>query len=149
MNAPKESTFVERRRAEWDELDAIVQRARGGVKKLEPILIAKLSPLYRDVCADLARARAARYSAPLIEYLDGLTASSHALLYGKPSRALASRFAEAGMRSMPALVAFPRAVRRRWRAVALASGLFFIPLVIGVVVAHSAPSLGVSMVPQA
>lgn len=148
-HAPKESTFVERRRAEWDELDAIVHRARAGLKKIEPALLARLSPLYRDVCADLARARAARYSAPLIEYLDGLTASAHALLYGKPSRAIATRLADAGRRSMPALVAFPRAVRRRWRAVLLASALFFIPLIAGVIAASIDPSFAFRIVPQA
>jgi len=147
-NAPKESAFVERRRGDWDALDGLVHRARGGLKKIEPATIATLSPLYRDVCADLARARAARYSAPLIEYLDGLTAAAHALLYGKPSRAIASRLADAGHRSMPLLVAFPRAVRRRWRAVALASALFFIPLIAGVIAASIDPSFAFRVVPQ-
>jgi len=138
VNAPKESAFVDRRRAEWDELDASVHRARGGLKKLTPIEIAKLAPSYRDVCADLARARAARYSAPLIEYLDALTAAAHSLLYGKPPR----------RRAVPALVAFPRAVRRRWRAVLLASALFFIPLIAGVIAAQHDPSFAFRIVPQ-
>jgi uncharacterized membrane protein SpoIIM required for sporulation len=147
-SAPKESAFVERRRAEWDALDAIVHRARAGLKKIEPSSIASLSPLYRDVCADLARARAARYSAPLIEYLDGLTSAAHAVLYGKPSRALATRLADAGHRSIPLLVAFPRAVRRRWRAVLLASALFFIPLIAGLIAASHDPSFAFRVVPQ-
>jgi uncharacterized membrane protein SpoIIM required for sporulation len=146
VQAPKESAFIERRRGEWDELEALVQRAERGLKKIEPLAIARLSPLYRDICADLARARAARYSAPLIEYLDGLTSSAHALLYGRPPRALASRIDKTAR--MPVLAAFPRAVRRRWRAVLLAAALFFIPLIIGVAAASIDPTFAFKIVPQ-
>lgn len=140
----KESAFVERRRVEWDELESLMRR---GLKKIEPLAIARLSPLYRDVCADLARARAARYSAPLIEYLDALTASAHALLYGRPTRAIASRIDTT--RNYPVLAAFPRAVRRRWRAMLLAACLFFLPMIIGVVAATIDPTFAFKIVPQA
>lgn len=146
-SAPKESAFIERRRSDWDELEAVVQRAPHGLRKIEPLAIARLSPLYRDVCADLARARAARYSAPLLEYLDALTASAHALLYGRPTRALASRLDRT--LGSPVLAAFPRAVRRRWRAVLLASALFFIPMIIGVIAATIDPTFAFKIVPQA
>jgi len=151
-HAPKESAFVERRRADWDELDGLVNTAQTkGPKKLLPASLARLPALYRDVCADLARAQAARYGAPLLEYLQGLTASAHAVLYGKPSRALASRLAEPGAegRATSALYAFPRAVRRRWRAVALAAALFFVPLVAGLLVSQLDPTFAFRIVPQA
>lgn len=146
-SAPKESAFVERRRGDWDELEALIHRAPRGLKKLEPLAIARLSPLYRDVCADLARARAAKYSAPLLEYLDTLTASAHALLYGRPTRAIATRLDKS--ERLPVLAAFPRAVRRRWRAVLLASALFFVPMIIGVLVSTFDPTFAFKIVPQA
>lgn len=145
-SAPKESAFIDRRRSDWDELESLVQRGQRGLKKVEPLAIARLSPLYRDLCGDLARARAARYSAPLIDYLDALTASAHALLYGRPTRALASRL-DKTLR-LPLLSAFPRAVRRRWRAVLLASALFFIPMIIGIVAATIDPTFAFKIVPQ-
>jgi uncharacterized membrane protein SpoIIM required for sporulation len=151
-HAPKESAFVARRRAEWDELDALVHAAQTkGEKKLLPAEIARLPALYRDVAADLARAQAARYGAPLLEYLEGLTASAHAVLYGKPSRALASRLAEPGYerRASSAFYAFPRAVRRRWRAVALAAALFFVPLAAGLLAARIDPAFAFRVAPRA
>lgn len=148
-NAPKESAFVERRRADWEELDSLVHLAQTkGEKKLLPVSVAKLPALYRDVCADLSRAQAARYGAPLLEYLEGLTASAHAVLYGKPSRAIASRLAESEGRAMSALFAFPRAVRRRWRPVLLAAALFFVPLVAGLVASHYDPTFAFRIVPR-
>ncbi len=148
--APREAAFVDRRKQDWEALDALVQRAhQQGPRKLHPDEIARLSPLYRDLCADLARAQAARYSAPLVEYLQGLTAIAHAVLYGKPSRgSLASRLAR-GARSAPSvLAAFPRAVRRRWRATLLASALFFIPFALGLIAALADPTFAFRIVPQ-
>lgn len=148
-NAPKESAFVERRRADWEELDSLVHLAQTkGEKKLLPASVARLPALYRDVCADLSRAQAARYGAPLLEYLEGLTASAHAVLYGKPSRAIASRLAESEGRAMSALFAFPRAVRRRWRPVLLAAALFFVPLVAGLVISQIDPTFAFRIVPR-
>ncbi|MBI2395802.1 MAG: stage II sporulation protein M [Deltaproteobacteria bacterium] len=149
--APTESTFVERRRADWDALDALVQQATNrGLKKLDPLSLARLPALYRDVCADLSRAQAARYGAPLVEYLEGLTASAHGLVYGKPSRALASRLAEGAPEGRAASLfgAFPRAVRRRWRAVAIAAALFFLPFVVGLLAAKSDPTFAFRIAPQ-
>ncbi len=108
----------------------------------------RLSPLYRDVCADLSRAQAARYSAPLVEYLQGLTAAAHAVLYGKPSRAVASRLGKGRARARSVLTAFPRAVRRRWKPIALAAALFFLPLAIGVLAALQEPAFAFRIVPR-
>ncbi len=52
-----ERAFAERRRKDWDELDAITRRATGTffrAKKLSPEDVSRLPPLYRNVCADLA-----------------------------------------------------------------------------------------------
>lgn len=150
LSAPIEAAFVERRRQDWDELEALVQRANvRSVRKLLPQDVARLSPLYRDVCADLSRAQAARYSAPLVEYLQGLAAAAHAVLYGKPSRAMVTRLAQVGRRAPSVLVAFPRAVRRRWRAMLLAAGLFFIPFALGIAATLHDPSFAFKIVPEA
>ncbi|MGZ3477759.1 MAG: stage II sporulation protein M, partial [Polyangiales bacterium] len=118
------------------------------VKKLLPQEVARLSPLYRDVAADLSRAQAARYSAPLVEYLQGLAAAAHTVLYGRPSRAMATRLAQVGRQTSSVLAAFPRAVRRRWIAMTLAAGLFFIPFAIGVIASLHDPSFAFKVVPE-
>ena len=71
-----EAAFVASRRDEWTTLGDLVRIAtERGPKRLSASDLGRLSPLYRDVCADLARAQAARYSAPLVAYLQGLTAA--------------------------------------------------------------------------
>jgi hypothetical protein len=41
-SAPKESAFVERRRKDWDELESLVHRAPRGLRKIEPLAIARV-----------------------------------------------------------------------------------------------------------
>ena len=119
-----EGAFAMRRQADWAALEALVQHAQThGVKRLSAEEIARLSPLYRDLCADLAAAQAARYSAPLIDSLQALTASAHTIVYGVYARSAASR----RIRFKDAALAFPRAVRRHRLAMTIAFMLFFVP----------------------
>ena len=139
-----ERAFAARRQKSWDALDALSQKAtHRGLKTLDAGDVSELPPLYRDVCADLAAAQAARYSAPLVDYLRGLTATAHGILYG-PHAAKRER----GLVRRAWLVAFPRAVRKRWRATLFATALFFIPLVIGVVLTLRDPSFAFRVAPE-
>jgi uncharacterized membrane protein SpoIIM required for sporulation len=146
-SALTEKAFAERRRASWEELDALSRKsAQRGLKKLRPGEVANLPSLYRDVCADLAAAEAARYSAPLVAYLRGLTASAHTILYGPHARA---RGEGGELRLKHAwLVAIPRAVRQRWRPMLLATALFFVPLANGAVLTLRDPSFAFRVAPE-
>ncbi len=142
-SALTEKAFAERRRADWEALDALDRKATmKGVAKLTPGEIASLPPLYRNVCADLAAAQAARYSAPLVDYLRGLTAQTHTLFYGRPARARGARVRETW------LYAFPRAVRVRWRAMLISAALFFVPLAIGFALTVHNPTFAFRLVPE-
>ena len=146
-SALTERAFAERRRADWEALDALDRKATmKGIAKLDAGEIASLPPLYRNVCADLAAAQAARYSAPLVDYLRGLTAQTHTIFYGPHARRGALRDASA---RATWLHAFPRAVRARWRAMLLSSALFFVPLAIGLVLTLRDPSFAFRLVPEA
>src|SRR4051794_16294535 len=145
-SALTERAFADRRRKSWDELDSLSRKStRFGVKALEPDDVGQLPALYRDVCSDLAAAQAARYSAPLVDYLRGLTATAHGILYGP--HAARSRDGRVAVRQAW-LVAFPRAVRKRWRAMLLATALFFIPLAIGVILTLHDPSFAFRVAPE-
>src|SRR4029077_12668163 len=77
--AQTEPAFVDQRQRDWDHLDSVVRAAQTrDLRRMTGEQISGLSPLYRDVCADLSRARAARYGRPLLEYLEGLAAAAHA-----------------------------------------------------------------------
>jgi uncharacterized membrane protein SpoIIM required for sporulation len=140
-----ERAFAERRRADWELLETIVARADGrGIGSLPIDDVARLPSLYSDVCADLARAQAARYGAPLVDELQSLVASAHAVLYRSRAR---SRDARSHVLLAP-LLEFPRAVRRHWGAMLLAALLFFVPLVAGAFAALSDPSFAFRIVPE-
>lgn len=143
-----EKAFAERRRADWDALDALGTKAqRKGIKKLDPAEVIQVSPLYRSVCADLAAAQAARYSAPLVDYLRGLTAAAHGMLYGPHAKSDEDRRRGSVRRAW--LVAFPRAVRARKWEMLLAAALFFIPFALGAALTYQDPSFAFRVVPEA
>ncbi len=146
VSALTEAAFAERRRLDWTELDTIVKRATSlGLRKLPPAELSRIAPLYRDVCADLARAEASRYSAPLVAFLHSLTAASHTILYGAHAKRRA--FVRTTLRA--AFEAFPRAVRKHKGAVLLAAALFFLPFIGGVVASLLRPDFTYRIVPEA
>ncbi|MCL2779803.1 MAG: stage II sporulation protein M [Polyangiaceae bacterium] len=146
-----EKAFVDRRTRDWEELDALTRKAHATrLRKLSSHEVARLPPLYRNVCADLAASQVARYSAPLVDYLRGLTASAHTLLYAPAG--LSVRSTPQGMwRALRRgwFVSFPRAVRARWRSMTLAAGLFFIPLAIGAWLTLRDPAFAFRVTPEA
>jgi uncharacterized membrane protein SpoIIM required for sporulation len=143
-----EVAFVEARQREWGELDETIRAAgkRRG-KGLPAAALSRFSPLYRDVCADLSRAQAAGFSGTLVDYLQGLTASAHALLYvGAGGDGRQVRSAGAAIRA--ALEAFPRAVRRHKVAMAVAFVLFFMPFLGGLLGALASNTFATRVVPE-
>lgn len=144
-----EAAFIARRQAEWNELDALVRVAGArGVRRLRSEQVVRIAPLYRNVCADLARAQSAHYSAALLDYLYGLTAAAHAVVYGRRSK---PRGAGSG-RSMPGLrlawAMFPRAVRRHRGTVLIALALFFVPFFGGLLAVRQDPNFAARIVPE-
>jgi uncharacterized membrane protein SpoIIM required for sporulation len=143
-----ERAFADRRQREWDELDALTHKAKNlGVKKLALEDVLRLSPLYRSVCADLAAAQAARYSAPLVDYLLGLTAAAHTVVYGPHARGRED--GRKGNVRRAWLVAFPRAVRRFKREMLIATALFFVPFALGCLLTLRDPTFAFRVVPEA
>jgi uncharacterized membrane protein SpoIIM required for sporulation len=144
-----ERAFTASRQRDWETLDALVHTTQArGLRALSPEQIAQVSPLYRDACADLARAEAARYGAPLVEYLQGLAAAAHGVVYGRGR----GRWSVAGGRGAAlrlAVDAFPRAVRRHWVAMLAAFLLFFVPLFGGFFATLADPGFAVRIVPEA
>ena len=146
ISAVTESAFAGRRRSDWDALEDLVMRAkRVGLRKLAPEDVARISPLYRDLCADLARAQAACYSAPLVDYLQALTTATHTLVYGRgtPMERRAAR-----ERAPRAFAAFPRAVRAHKWAMILAALLFFVPFAAALLAALHDPAFAFRVVPE-
>lgn len=139
MSARTQDELVAARTRDWQELDRLLGTGEGLQGRDGPT-ISRLAALYRALCTDLMRARAARCTPDLSAYLDGLAARAHAALYGaRPFR-------------MPGVVAlftrdFPRALRANWRAFAVACALFFIPFLVGTLGALASQDLASRVLP--
>ncbi len=147
---PNEIAFVEHRQRAWDELDAILRLTKArGPARVSTVELSRFSPLYLDACADLSRARAAHYSDALVDYLQGLTAAAHAILYGSHIQSLKRVGRSRSSVAQAALEAFPRAVRRHKLAVGIAFLLFFVPFFGGLFASLASPSFAAHVVPEA
>lgn len=147
ISALTERAFAACRQGDWARLEQLVHRvASKGLRALALPEIVAIAPLYRDACADLAAAQAARYSGPLVEYLQDLTATAHTVLYDTRGRRWGASSLGAGIRS--AFGAFPRAARSHSRAVLLSALFFFVPLAIGALAALRDPTFALRIVPE-
>jgi uncharacterized membrane protein SpoIIM required for sporulation len=78
-----ERDFVNKKRADWDRLAALISQAVGqrGVRGLSREDVRQLGPLYRRVSSDLAYARLHATNSDLIAHLNGLVGRAHALMF--------------------------------------------------------------------
>ena len=105
----RERRFVAARRARWDRLAALVDRAAGrGVRSLPPSEIDELALAYRAATSDLAVARTRGEDPVILDHLNRLTARAHSVVYVATARTGWHLFVEFVMRG------FPREVRCSW-----------------------------------
>lgn len=103
------SDFIARNKPDWDELEMLVHRARKHLRQMTPEELSRIDVLYRRTTVNLAQVSSRTTDARLVEYLNGLTAAAHSLIYLPPQRSMwqgALSFVVAG---------FGRAIARTWR----------------------------------
>jgi uncharacterized membrane protein SpoIIM required for sporulation len=102
MNADQ---FYRSRRADWEQLDALLQRSQDNIEQLSSANVKQLGALYRAAASDLALAQREFPQHRVTAYLNQLVARGHSVLYRSQPMALdqARRFLRAG---------FPRAFRQ-------------------------------------
>src|SRR5439155_1382265 len=106
----------------------------------EPVEIPACAARYREVAADLARARTYGVDPRVIEYLERVVSAGHNALYRARGRGRApvARYL---------LRDFPAAVVQSWRQVLAASLLFAVPAIIGYGVIRGRPELADDVLP--
>ncbi len=129
----RQSEFERQHAAGWERFERWLQRQAlrtktrrklreaAGESPDTTLSDAEVPASYRALCSQLALARERRYAPGLVARLDRMVLAGHHALYG----------AHAGQRlDVAAFLGseFPRLVRSQWRTVALASLLFFGPL---------------------
>ncbi len=133
--------LVRRQRAAWDAYRALLERARKrGLAALPEREVSRFAALYREVAADLARARTYGGSPELVYALERWVGMGHNLLYRPPRRSwkLLRSWLTAG---------FPVLVRRRWRPIALAAAFLYLPALLAYAAVRADPPRAREMVP--
>ena len=131
-----------RQSVRWVEFQALVERAtRNGLPALAPAELTDFAARYREVAADLARARTYRADPVVIERLERLVAGGHNALY-RDERKTARVVWHAVAREFPAAVVHAR------RHVFAAFLAFAAPAAIGYTMLRERPALAEEVLPQ-
>ncbi len=133
--------FVQKKREAWEAFRTTALRMeRSGVGALAPGEIPVFAAQYREVAADLARARTYQVDPSVIDYLERVVTAGHNALYrarGKDRTPLRHYI----------LRDFPAAVVQSWRYVLLAFLLFSVPAAVGYVMIRQRPALADELLP--
>src|SRR5579884_2356288 len=114
----RERRFVNARRARWDRLAALTDRAAArGVRSLPPDEIDELALAYRAATSDLAIATTRGEDPAIVQHLNRLTARAHAVVYVASAQSGWSRLVDFVLRT------FPREVRRSWAPIAFCAAV--------------------------
>ena len=134
--------FVARKQATWQAFQTVANRvARAGVRGLSPTEIPVFAAHYREVAADLARARTYGADPSVVAYLERLVAAGHNALY----RGAVKRRGRVSL-SDYVLGEFPAAVVRSWRYVLAAFLIFAVPSAVGYAMLRERPELAEEIV---
>lgn len=132
--------FVQKKRDGWEAFRATALRMeRSGVGALAGGEIPAFARQYREVAADLARARTYQVDPRVIDYLERVVSAGHNALYRARGRERTS---------LPhyLLRDFPAAVVQSWKYVVFAFLLFAVPAAIGYVMIREKPELAEEIV---
>jgi len=127
--------FLAKKRETWEAFRTVaVRMERSGVGALAAGEVPAFAARYREVAADLARARTYGVDQRVIEYLERVVSAGHNALYrtrGKRGTPLARYL----------LRDFPAAVVQSWAYVLVAFGVFIVPAALGYVMIRERPGL--------
>jgi uncharacterized membrane protein SpoIIM required for sporulation/uncharacterized RDD family membrane protein YckC len=122
--------------------ELLAQARRRGVARLPERDVSRFAALYREVAADLARARSYRASEPVVYSLERWVGAGHNLLY-RPGRR--------SWRALRAWLAggFPALVRMRWRPILAAAAILYLPAILAFAVVARDPTREMDLLPAA
>jgi uncharacterized membrane protein SpoIIM required for sporulation len=131
--------FLESGQPGWDELEQLCAEAGRRAESLGPETLERFVELYRATSADLALARRLFPMDPVVVELEKLVVRSRGLLFDRTgSRESVGTFFT---------VTYWQLLAQRWRAMALAGALLFVPAVFGAVWAVTDPAAVIGVLP--
>ena len=134
--------FVMRKRDAWEAFRVLAAQAeRGGLKRLGAAAIPAFAAQYREIAADLARARTYGVDPRVLEYLERVVSAGHNALYGRhPMERV--RVGRLLLREIPAAVVAGRGY------VLAALLAFAVPAVTGYLLIRERPAVAEEVLPD-
>ena len=143
QGAAAAATFASRKRPRWTVFQELADRAaRHGLDSFASHELPDFAARYREIAADLARARTYGADDATLEYLDRLAAAGHNALY-RDRDGTWRRIWEVLVRECPT------AIRQARGYIALACLTFLLPAAAGFLVMREQPALAIDLLPQA
>jgi len=134
--------FAARKAPRWEEFTALADRvSQGGLDALGPDELIDFAARYREIAADLARARTYGVDPAAVARLERLAAVGHNALYRRERTTLGAAWRFVARES-------PAAVLGAWRAVLLASLVFVLPALAGYLTLRERPTLAAEVLPD-
>jgi uncharacterized membrane protein SpoIIM required for sporulation len=130
------TALFRRQKPLWDSYGRMADEARGrGLAAMGEARVSRFAGMYREVAADLARARTYGGSPELLFTLERAVGAGHNLLYRAPTtRWIGVRRWMTG--------GFPALVRLRWKPIALATALLYVPAIVTFAAVRNDPAIG-------
>jgi uncharacterized membrane protein SpoIIM required for sporulation len=135
------TALFRRQRPAWDAYTRMLEEARrGGLAAMGEQRVSRFAAMYRELSADLARARTYGGSPELLFALERSVGAGHNLLYRAPSGGWADvrRFVGGG---------FAALVRRRRLPIAVAAALLYLPALFTFAAVRGDPAVGRDLMP--
>src|SRR5918996_198776 len=137
------ASFAARKRSRWAEFKQLADRAaRHGLDSFASHELPDFAARYREVAADLARARTYGVDDATLEHLERLAAAGHNALY-RDERGTWRRVWEVLARECPA------AIRQARGYIAVACLAFVLPSAAGYLLMREQPALAADLLPEA
>ena len=136
------AAFAARKRPRWAEFQQLAERAAGhGLDSFASHELPDFAARYREVAADLARARTYGVDEATLEHLERLAAAGHNALY-RDERGTWRRVWEVLIRECPA------AIRQARGYIAVACLAFLLPAAAGYLLMREQPDLALDLLPK-
>ena len=136
------ASFADRKRPRWAEFQRLAERAaRHGLDSFASHELPEFAARYREVAADLARARTYGVDEVTLNHLERLAAAGHNALY-RDERGTWRRVWEVLARECPA------AIRQARGYIALACLAFVLPAGAGYLLMREQPALAIDLLPE-
>jgi uncharacterized membrane protein SpoIIM required for sporulation len=130
------ATFLAQRRLDWRKLEKMLEQVEGsGLRSLDEEQVVEFGRLYRRTASDLNQAQTFVTGDATVRYLNDMVARAYVAIYGK------TRTDWWGLLIFY-VWGYPTVFRRHWPHLALASGLFVVGCVFGLVASMFDPQVG-------